>query len=234
MTRSSASAAPRRAGWLARLLAKLRRPRAAPARAAAAAPTPALPPAISREALAALPLRRYEGCIVSVSTPQELAAAGAALRAADVVGFDTETRPAFRKGEHYAPCLLQFAAAQTVYLFRLEQPAAHALLREVLEAPHIVKAGVSVSDDLRELQAVFGCAPRAVVDLGTLARRNGLAQTGVRNLAGLLLGFRIAKGSKTSNWAAPQLTAAQVSYAATDAWVCRELYLEFRRRGLLA
>jgi ribonuclease D len=72
-----------------------------------------------------------------------------------------------------------------------------------------------------------------VVDLGVLARRRGMEQTGVRNLAGLMLGYRIPKGAKTTNWAAPRLSEAQIAYAATDAWVCRELYLRFETGGLL-
>jgi ribonuclease D len=73
-----------------------------------------------------------------------------------------------------------------------------------------------------------------VVDLGVIAKRQGYGQTGVRNLAGLLLGYRVPKGAKTTNWAAPQLTPAQIAYAATDAWVCRELFLHFRNAGLAA
>jgi ribonuclease D len=80
---------------------------------------------------------------------------------------------------------------------------------------------------------VFPFTVNNAVDLGVIARRRGLGQSGVRNLAGMLLGFRIPKGNRTSNWAAPQLSPAQVAYAATDAWACRELYLEFEKRGFL-
>ena len=232
MPSTSRKGASRAAGWFTRLFGKLRPVKSGTVAPAATVPPPA--PSISREALAALPLGRYEGPVVMVESAPQLAQARAELLAARVVGFDTETRPAFRKGEHYAPCLLQFAGERTVYLFRLEGTAAHALLREVLESPRIVKAGVSVADDLRELKAVFAFDEKNVIDLGTIARRHGLAQTGVRNLAGLLLGFRIVKGSKTSNWAAPVLTPAQIAYAATDAWVSRELCVDFERRGWLA
>jgi organic hydroperoxide reductase OsmC/OhrA len=69
--------------------------------------------------------------------------------------------------------------------------------------------------------------------MGIVAKRHGLKQTGVRNLAGIFLGFRIPKGTKTSNWAAPRLSPQQITYAATDAWACRELYLCFKRLGLV-
>ena len=97
-----------------------------------------------------------------------------------------------------------------------------------------IKAGISLRDDLRTLKGVFAFEEKNMLDLGLVARRSGLVQTGVRNLAGMLLGFRIPKGTKTSNWAAPQLSAAQIAYAATDAWACRELTLRFQRLGLLA
>lgn len=194
-----------------------------------------LPPAaISREAVAELPIRRYQGTVCLVDSAEALAQAMADIRGEPVVGLDTETRPAFRKGESHLPCLVQVATARAVYLFRLQQLDCSAALAELLAAPGIVKAGVALAHDLRQLGLVFPIAPAAVVDLGSLARRHGMEQTGLRNLAAAFLGFRIAKGARTSNWAAARLTPAQIGYAAMDAWACRELYLHFQARGLLA
>lgn len=187
---------------------------------------------ITREAVNELPIRRYEGEVCVVEGATELGRALADLRNEEVAGFDTETRPAFRKGESYAPSLLQLATARAVYLFPLRPPLFDALAG-VLSSPVLVKAGVSVADDLRGLKKLFAFEEQSVVDLGVAARRSGLQQSGVRNLAALLLGFRIPKGAKTTNWAAPRLSAAQIQYAATDAWACRELYLELRALGLL-
>jgi ribonuclease D len=198
------------------------------------APTAArLPRTISREDLANLPIRRYEGRIVVVATPQELEEARSDLQAETVVGLDTETRPAFRKGEHHLPCLVQVATARAVYLFQLRRTETHPLLANLLADPRVIKAGISLKDDLRALKQVFPFEEKNMLDLGTVARRAGLGQTGVRNLAGILLGFRIPKGTKTSNWAARELSPAQIVYAATDAWACRELYLRFRSLELL-
>jgi ribonuclease D len=86
---------------------------------------------------------------------------------------------------------------------------------------------------LKALKKVVEFAEKSVLDLGTVATRHGLKQTGVRNLAGLFLGFRIPKGTKTSNWSRPRLTPQQITYAATDAWACRELYQRFRSLGLV-
>jgi ribonuclease D len=188
---------------------------------------------ISREDMANLPIRRYEGRICMVATPRDLELALADIRLESVVGFDTETRPAFRRGESYLPCLVQVATAHAVYLFPLRQPDVFPVLSELLAGQQIVKAGVALADDLRHLNQVFPFAEQGVLDLGTVAHRCGLAQSGVRNLAGIFLGFRVPKGARTSNWAAQRLTAAQITYAATDAWVCRELYLRFRALNLL-
>ncbi|HUF82285.1 MAG TPA: 3'-5' exonuclease [Burkholderiales bacterium] len=188
---------------------------------------------ISREQLANLPIRRYDGRVRLIETLQDLDQARADLRQERIVGLDTETRPAFRAGEVHLPCLVQAATAHAVYLFQLRRVDVHPLIAELMADAHIVKAGVGVAHDLRQLKLVFPFIEHNVVDLGVAARRCGLEQTGVRNLAGMLLGFRIPKGNRTSNWAVPRLSPAQVAYAATDAWACRELYLRFDTLGLL-
>lgn len=199
-----------------------------------AAPSPADPArTISREDLANLPIRRYEGEVCVVAEPHDVARALADIRQETVVGLDTETRPAFRKGEVHLPCLVQVATARTVYLFQLRRVDASHAIAEMLGEPHILKVGVALADDLRSLKKVFPFAEKSVLDLGIVARRAGFGQTGVRNLAGLFLGIRIPKGAKTTNWAVTHLTQQQIVYAATDAWVCRELYLSFREKGMI-
>ncbi|HUQ75033.1 MAG TPA: 3'-5' exonuclease [Burkholderiales bacterium] len=188
---------------------------------------------LSPEALNELPIRRYEGDVLLVETLEGMELAAADLAAERVVGFDTETRPAFRPGESYPPALAQAATARAVYLFPLLRFDFSAVLTPFLSSPATVKTGVGLADDLRQLRQVFTFTPEAFVDLGAVARRHGLEKSGVRTLAGLFLGFRIPKGTKTSNWAAPRLSPQQIGYAATDAWACRELYLKFEALGLL-
>ena len=188
---------------------------------------------ISREDLANLPIRRYEGRICVVATPEELEEARSDLQSETLVGLDTETRPAFKKGESHLPCLVQVATARAVYLFQLRRTEVFPVLAGLLSDSRIIKAGISLKDDLRALKQVFAFSEQNMLDLGTVARSGGLGQTGVRNLAGILLGFRIPKGTKTSNWAVHELSPAQIAYAATDAWACRELYLRFEDLGIL-
>lgn len=188
---------------------------------------------ISKEEVNALPVRRYEGRIVLVEDGAALAHAAEDAAVSGVVGFDTETRPAFRPGESYLPSVFQLAAKDAVYVLQLKDPSSAPTIRRILEDASVLKAGVSVADDLRNLKKRFAFDEAAVLDLGTVAKRHGFRQSGVRNLAALVLGFRVPKGAKTTNWAAARLTPQQLLYAATDAWVCRELYLRFRELGFV-
>ena len=188
---------------------------------------------ISRGDVNDLPIRRYEGAVRLIETPEDLQGAMADIRQESVVGLDTETRPSFRKGESHLPCLVQVATARAVYLFPLQRMDFSRPLAELLADPLIVKAGVSLAHDLSQLKLVFPFEPASVVDLGDAARHGGVGQSGVRNLAANFLGFRIPKGNRTSNWAARHLSPSQITYAATDAWACRELYLRFRELRLL-
>jgi len=188
---------------------------------------------ISRDEVVALPIRRYEGETVVVATPDELARAREDFAQETVVGLDTETRPAFRKGESYTPSLVQVATAKAVYLFQIQQQDFSSILKRLLESEVMVKAGASIAYDLRQLKQVFAFEEQAVVDVGWAAKRHGMEQSGVRNLAALFLGFRIPKGAKTTNWSAKQLSPQQIQYAATDAWACRELHVRFQELGIL-
>lgn len=190
------------------------------------------PKMISGVALAQLAVRRYEGSVCLVASSHDLDRARHEFRCEHVVGLDTETQPTFRKGQAHLPSLVQVATARTVYLFQLGRLDCANALTELLENPAIAKAGIGLSHDFTKLKLRFPFAEQNVVDLSAVAKRHGMEQTGVRNLAGLFLGFRITKGQKTSNWGRAKLTQNQISYAATDAWVCRELYLCFQERNL--
>jgi len=175
-----------------------------------------------------LPIQRYEGSVHVIAGHPDLEHAMRDILQEGIIGFDTETRPAFSPGESYLPSLVQFATASAVYLLQVQQQDLFGAMREILASEKSIKVGVSVADDMRNLRKLFEFDARAVVDLGKVAGRHGLKQTGVRNLAGMFLRMRIPKGAKTTNWAARRLTSRQIAYAATDAWACRELYLRFK------
>ena len=187
---------------------------------------------VSREEVNALPIRRYEGPVSVIAAPHEVAGAMDDSLQETLVGFDTETRPAFRPGESYLPSLAQVATARAVYLFQVRDPAVAAAVARMLAEERIVKAGVGMADDLKSLRKVVAFTEKSIADVGAMAQRHGLKQSGVRNLAGLFLGFRIPKGTKTSNWSRPTLSEQQIVYAATDAWACRQLYLRLKELGM--
>ena len=155
------------------------------------------------------------------------------LHEEEILGFDTETRPIFKKGVTPPPALLQLAGHKDVYIFQLSKLEDKAVLTELLASRHIIKSGVSVRDDLKGLKNHFEFTERRFVDLGEVAKRLGMLTHGLRNLSANLLGVRISKGAQCSNWAREALSTKQIVYAATDAWISRELYLKFADLGVL-
>jgi len=141
-----------------------------------------------------------------------------------LLGFDTETRPTFRADQSYPPAVLQLAGKRAVYVFQLRHCGLPKSVRRLLANPEIVKAGVALDRDIKELRKLARFKPAGFVDVGELARQAGCQNHGIRGLATLLLGFRVSKKCQTSNWAQRTLTRAQIEYAATDAWVGRKLY----------
>lgn len=183
---------------------------------------------MTKEQINARPMGRYQGPIHVIRKSSQIAAAVEQLGHETILGFDTETRPTFRSGQHYLPTLLQLAGRDAVFLFQLKQCRFTPAIRRLLSNPEIIKAGVALDRDIKELQKLVPFKAAGFVDIAELAKQAGCQNHGLRNLAALLLGFRISKGSQISNWAQPRLTQAQIDYAATDAWVGRELYLKLQ------
>jgi len=188
---------------------------------------------ITTEEAAKLPIGQYEGEICLVKSARDLKQAINVIRAQKVVGLDTETKPAFRKGQFYLPCLVQIATDSVVYLFQLKRMDFSKIMVELLENPALIKTGIGLSNDFMTLTKVFPFAPKNIVDLSLVAQGHGFKKSSVRHLAVNLLGFRVTKGASTSNWAAPELTPKQITYAATDAWVCRQIFLRFQQLDFL-
>ncbi len=160
-----------------------------------------------------------------VTKPAELERAMEDIRAEHVVGFDTETRPAFRKGESYLPCLMQVATARRVHVLQLSRVDCSAAAAELLGSRTVIKAGIGLSYNLGQLERLFPFDAAAVLDLGEAAKRLGFLQSGVRNLAGLLLGFENPQRRPDLELGRTALVRGAAPLPATDAWACRELYL---------
>ncbi len=185
----------------------------------------------TREEINALPLRSWTGDVKIIRTPAQWRAAEAEMRKDGILGFDTETRPTFRKGKLNAPALVQIATEKTVYLTQLNWLPFSRLQAAILADPAIIKAGVGIGDDMKALGKVFPFRPAGAIDLAAVARLNNLPNLGLRTLAASLFGWRISKGSQCSNWSVRQLSQRQISYAATDAWIGRLIYLRLAELG---
>ncbi len=192
-------------------------------------------PCLPKEAVNALPLRRWEGPVRIIRDEAALDAALEELASETLLGFDTEKRPCFTKGHSEPTSLLQLGGAHTVFIFKLlELKRLPRRVAEILADPTIIKTGVAVRDDIRELREVLDFEPAGFVDLSEEARSSGVIACGLRNLAANFLGLRVSKKERCSNWARVELTHQQITYAATDAWVSRELYLAMRDAGVVS
>ena len=189
---------------------------------------------ITKEEINDLPLGGYEGDIRLVADPESAEEVAREIAAEPVLGFDTESRPSFKKGRYYLPSLIQIATRERVFIFQLAKSSFPDSLKEVFESADILKTGVAVRDDVKDLQKIAPFDDAGFIDLGAVALHLKLETHGLRNLAAKFLGIRISKAARCTNWANPKLSRAQIRYAATDAWISRELYLSMDEAGLIA
>ncbi len=179
---------------------------------------------ISNEETAMLPVIEFAGPIRIIDTERDIEAACQELRRAPIIGFDTETRPSFRAGITYRVALLQLATQEVAFLFRLNRiPLAKPII-DLLEDNRILKVGAAVTGDLRALQRLRHFREGGFVDLQRLAPQRGIEEKSVRKMSAIVLGKRVSKAQRLSNWEAQTLTDKQALYAATDAWVCVQIY----------
>lgn len=191
-----------------------------------------LPDKISKAEINQLPLARYDGPIHLIRNPQEVPEAIEQISRHDVLGFDTETRPVFKKGQTFPTALIQLAGPDCVWLFQLNQLEGLQGLVELLTNPHILKVGVALRDDFLKLKELEPFQEEGVVDIASMTLKLDIVNTGLRSLCALFLGFRISKAAQVSNWGRRHLSDSQILYAATDAWASRQLFLELRARGV--
>lgn len=187
---------------------------------------------IEKDFISALPLMQYGGKIVLVEDEKTAKKAVRALSREKILGFDTETRPCFRKGAGYMVSLVQLCGKNCAYLFRLDYCGGVPVLFPLFENPKILKVGVAVKDDVHHLKVRAPFDDAGFVDASRYTRAARIENTGLRALTAHFLGGRISKAAQVSNWAAKELSPQQIVYAATDAWVSRELFLKLRKLGI--
>ncbi|MFN8241153.1 MAG: 3'-5' exonuclease [Bacteroidales bacterium] len=179
---------------------------------------------IEPEEIRELELKSFEGEIIVADTQASFRKAITKLSGATLLGFDTETRPSFRKGKKNKVSLLQLSDGSTACLFRINKIGMPDELLNILTNPAIIKAGVAVRDDLRVLAAVRSFIPAGFAELQSLVKDHGIESSGLKKLVAIILNFRISKSQQVTDWEAEELSGAQKLYAATDAWVCYLIY----------
>lgn len=182
------------------------------------------PESITAEELEKYELSWFKGEIVVVEDLKSFNETFPRILESEILGFDTETRPSFRKGRKNKVSLIQLANEELACLIRINKVGIPAELAELLANQDVIKAGVAVHDDIRFLKRVKGFNPSGFIDLQNFVRYFGIQSSGLKKLSAIVLGFRISKRQQVTDWEAEQLTDAQRIYAATDAWVCHQIY----------
>jgi ribonuclease D len=181
-------------------------------------------PEMPKEEVSALPLIQFEGEIIVINSLRELDRHIDYLFASRLLGFDTETKPAFKKGTRNKVALLQLADDKKAFLFRLNLFGLPPELASIMISNHIKKIGVAVRDDIAALHKLRPFHATNFLELQTHVREFGIQAMGLRNISAIVLGHKISKAQQVTNWEAERLTDSQCIYAATDAWICHRLY----------
>lgn len=183
---------------------------------------------ISKEELSSLPAARFEGKIHIVDTALGLEDALADLRSCKTIGFDTETRPCFKKGQSNNVSLVQLATPTTCYLIRINKTGLDRGLVDLLEDARVLKVGLSIHDDFHNLRKLGDLEPEGFVELQTFVKPFHIVDNSLTRIYAVVFGQRISKGQRLTNWEATELTKAQQAYAALDAAACLRIHEELR------
>ena len=179
---------------------------------------------VTKESIRDLPLIEFEGNIHVIDNKSKTEEACQKLSSEKILGFDTEKKPAFKKGEYYDPALVQLSTEKDAYLFQLHKIGFTEPIKVLLEDTTIAKLGVAIADDLKDLNKMSSFIPRGFIELAELAKEKDIPYYGLRNLTAYFLDKRLSKSQQVSNWENNELTPRQQVYAATDAWVALKIY----------
>ena len=191
------------------------------------------PLSITKEAIAQLPLIKFDGPIHVVNNYKEMFQAIKKLKKEGIIGFDTEKKPTFRKGQYHPTALIQLSTSTEVFLFRINKIGLHEDLIALFESDKIAKIGVGGSACILELKRICTFTQNNCIDLNDLMPTLGVEKIGIRNLVAILLERRVSKNQQVSNWENEELTRSQQQYAATDAWVCYKMYTLLIKKGYI-
>lgn len=179
---------------------------------------------IPKDVLVKLEPEHYDGPITVIDKPEDVAEAIETLRKSKIIGFDTETRPSFKKGQSNSLALIQMCTKEQCFLFRVNIIGMVKPLIDLLEDAGKIKVGLSIHDDFHNLQKICNIDPQGFIDLQQFVKTIGIMDNSLTRIYAIIFNKRIAKGQRLSNWEAPVLTQQQQSYAALDAIACIRIY----------
>ncbi|RHJ95400.1 3'-5' exonuclease [Parabacteroides bouchesdurhonensis] len=179
---------------------------------------------IKKEDIAALPIEEFKGRIYVIDTTAEANKAVEYLLKYPKVGFDTETRPSFKKGQHYKISLMQISTEDTCFLFRLNRIDIPEPLEYFLRTEDTMKIGLSLRDDFAAMRKRTSVEPTNFLDLQKFVGKFGIEDASLQKIYAILFSKKISKGQRLTNWDADVLTDSQKKYAALDAWACLQIY----------
>lgn len=179
---------------------------------------------ISKEQIAELPIETFKGDIVVIDHAKEVADACNFLSAQSAIGFDTETKPAFKRGQVNKVALMQLSTEQKCYLFRLNRIGYPDALAAIMSDSRIKKIGLSLRDDFAAIRIRSARRMENFIDLQGFVEKFDIADHSLQKIYAILFGRKISKNQRVSNWEAMTLTPAQCMYAAIDAWACLRIY----------
>ncbi|MCD7914445.1 MAG: 3'-5' exonuclease domain-containing protein 2 [Tannerellaceae bacterium] len=185
---------------------------------------------ITKVEIAQLPVEEYTGRVLVIDTEAEAEKAVAYLQKHKVVGFDTETRPSFKKGQRYKVSLIQFCTEEICFLFRLNYMGFPKALKDFVAGEETMKIGLSLRDDFNAMKKRTSIEPANFVDLQNMVGSYGIEDFSLQKIYAILFGKKIYKGQRLTNWEAAMLTESQKKYAALDAWACLRIYNQLNQK----
>lgn len=179
---------------------------------------------ISKEQISALQIASFQGEITVVDTPENLSSAVQMLEREKLIGFDTETKPSFKKGHINNVALMQLSTIDHCFLFRLNRLGMGEEISRLMENESITKIGLSIHDDFNVMHRSSHVVPRGFVELQSLVKDYHIEDISLQKIYAIIFGEKISKGQRLTNWEAESLSPQQQRYAATDAWACLRIY----------
>lgn len=186
---------------------------------------------ISKEEVRELPIETFKGEIIVVDKLKDVAEAVAYLKQFKVIGFDTETKPVFRKNVSHKVALMQLSTLDKCFLFRLNLIQYPDELDDLICSNDVMKVGLSLRDDFAALRKRSDCSPLNFIDLQTFVKNYGIKEMSLQKIHAILFSKKISKNQRLSNWEANTLKPSQKKYAAIDAWACLKIYNELTKNG---